>query len=116
MSIQSEISRLQTARNTLRTKATDLGSATGTDKLDALATAYQSIVNQGADSANVKDGETYTLPKGYHNGSGTVSGVAGGGSYNLPSNTATPTKPQQKITPHCGYYALSDCSSNSFPG
>lgn len=115
MSIQTEISRLQTARNTLRTKATDLGIATGTDKLDVLATAYQGIVNQGAVSANVKEGETYTIPKGYHNGSGTVSGVAGGGSYNLQSKTATPTKLQQNITPDSGYYGLSDVTVNAIP-
>ena len=115
MSIQTEISRLQTARNTLRTKAIDLGIATGTDKLDALATAYQSIVNQGAVSANVKEGETYTIPKGYHSGSGTVSGVAGGGSYNLQSKTATPTKLQQNITPDSGYYGLSDVTVNAIP-
>ena len=39
MSISTEISRIQTARNTLRTKAVDLGIGTNTDKLDALATA-----------------------------------------------------------------------------
>ena len=108
MSIQTEISRLTTARNTLRTKATDLGIATGVDKLDVLAEAYKGIVNQGAVSASVKEGETYTIPKGYHNGSGTVSGVAGGGNYNLQSKTATPTKLQQNITPDGGYYGLSD--------
>lgn len=115
MSIQTEISRLQTARNTLRTKATDLGIATGTDKLDALATAYQGIVNQGAVSANVKEGETYTIPKGYHNGSGTVSGVAGGGNYSLQSKTATPTKLQQNVTPDSGYYGLSDVTISPIP-
>lgn len=115
MSIQTEISRLTTARNTLRTKATDLGIATGVDKLDVLAEAYKGIVNQGAVSANVKEGETYTIPKGYHNGSGTVSGVAGGGNYNLQSKTATPTKLQQNITPDGGYYGLSDVTINPIP-
>lgn len=115
MSVSTEISRLQTARNTLRTKATDLGIATGTDKLDVLATAYQGIVNQGAVSANVKEGETYTIPKGYHNGSGTVSGVAGGGNYNLQSKTATPTKLQQNVTPDAGYYGLSDVTISPIP-
>lgn len=115
MSIQTEISRLQTARNTLRTKATDLGIATGTDKLDVLATAYQNIINQGAVSANVKEGETYTIPKGYHNGSGTVSGVAGGGNYTLQSKTTTPTKLQQNITPDSGYYGLSDVTVSPIP-
>lgn len=115
MSIQTEISRLTTARNTLRTKATDLGISTGTDKLDVLASAFQGIVNQGAVSANVKEGETYTIPKGYHNGSGTVSGVAGGGNYNLQSKTATPTKLQQNITPDSGYYGLSDVTIQPIP-
>ena len=115
MSIQTEISRLTTARNTLRTKATDLGIATGVDKLDVLAEAYKGIVNQGAVSASVKEGETYTIPKGYHNGSGTVSGVAGGGNYNLQSKTATPTKLQQNITPDGGYYGLSDVTINPIP-
>ena len=115
MSVQTEISRLTTARNTLRTKATDLGIATGTDKLDVLATAYQNIVNQGAVSASVQEGETYTIPKGYHNGSGTVSGVAGGGNYNLQSKTASPTKLQQNITPDSGYYGLSDVTIQPIP-
>lgn len=115
MSIQTEISRLTTARNTLRTKATDLGISTGTDKLDVIAEAYKGIVNQGAVSASVKEGETYTIPKGYHNGSGTVSGVAGGGNYNLQSKTATPTKLQQNITPDGGYYGLSDVTVTPIP-
>lgn len=115
MSIQTEISRLTTARNTLRTKATDLGISTGTDKLDVIAEAYKGIVNQGAVSASVKEGETYTIPKGYHNGSGTVSGVAGGGNYNLQSKTATPTKLQQNITPDSGYYGLSDVTVTPIP-
>lgn len=115
MSIQTEISRLTTARNTLRTKATDLGIATGTDKLDVIASAYQGIVNQGAVSASVQEGETYTIPKGYHNGSGTVSGVAGGGNYNLQSKIASPTKLQQNITPDSGYYGLSDVTVQPIP-
>ena len=115
MSVSSEISRLQTARNTLRTKATDLGIATGTDKLDVLASAYENIVNQGAVSANVKEGETYTIPKGYHNGSGTVSGVAGGGNYTLQSKSVAPTKKQQNVTPDSGYYGLSDVTVQAIP-
>ena len=75
MSISTEISRLQQARNTLRTKAVELGIGTGTDKLDALATEFSGIIDRGAVSATVQEGDTYTIPKGYHNGSGTVSGV-----------------------------------------
>ena len=63
----------------------------------------------------MQEGDTYTIPKGYHNGSGTVSGVAGGGNYNLQSKTATPTKKQQSITPDSGYYGLSDVTVGAIP-
>lgn len=115
MSIALELSRIQTDRNTIRAKLVELGMATGTANLDALATAIDGIINQGAVSVTVKEGETYTIPKGYHNGSGTVSGVAGGGNYNLQSKTATPTKKQQNITPDAGYYGLSDVTVAPIP-
>ena len=115
MSTQTEITRIQTARNTIRTKLVDLGLATSTSKLDALATAVEGIENRGAVSATVQEGDTYTIPKGYHNGSGTVSGVAGGGNYSLQSKTITPTKSQQNITPDSGYYGLSDVTVNAIP-
>ena len=74
MSTANEISRLSSARDTIRDKLIDLGLASSTDKLDTLATAVQGIVNRGAVSATVQEGDTYTIPAGYHNGSGTVSG------------------------------------------
>lgn len=115
MSIATEISRIQTARNKIRTKLVDLGLATGTANLDTCATAVDSIENKGAVSATVQEGATYTIPKGYHNGSGTVSGVAGGGNYNLQSKAVTPTKAQQNITPDSGYFGLSDVTVGAIP-
>ena len=115
MSTQTEITRIQSARNTIRTKLVELGLATSTSKLDALATAVEGIENKGAVSAQVQEGDTYTIPKGYHNGSGTVSGVAGGGNYNLQSKTITPTKSQQSVTPDSGYYGLSDVTVGAIP-
>lgn len=115
MSTATEISRLVDARNTIRDKLVDLGLATSTAKLDALATAVDGITNRGAVSATVQEGDTYTIPAGYHNGSGTVSGVAGGGSYNLQSKSVTPTKSQQSITPDSGYYGLSDVTVGAIP-
>lgn len=115
MSTASEISRLTAARNTIRDKLIALGLAASSDKLDVLAAAIDDIVNRGAVSATVQEGETYTIPAGYHNGSGTVSGTGGGGSYTLQSKTVTPTKSQQSITPDSGYYGLSDVTVYAIP-
>lgn len=113
--IATEIARIQTGRNTIRTKLVELGMAQTTDNLDALATAIEGIENRGAVSASVQEGDTYTIPRGYHNGSGTVSGVGGGGNYNLQSKTVTPTKAQQNVTPDSGYYGLSDVTVAAIP-
>lgn len=115
MSISTELTRLQTARNKLRTKLIALGLVTATAKLDDCATAVDGITNQGAVSATVQEGDTFTIPAGYHNGSGTVSGVAGGGNYNLQSKTVAPTKAQQAVTPDSGYYGLSDVTVSAIP-
>ena len=115
MSISTEISRIQTAKNTIRTKLVEMGMATGTDNLDKLALAVDGIEDRGAVTGTVKEGETFTIPKGYHNGSGTVQGVAGGGSYNLQTKTVTPTKKQQNVAPDSGYYGLSSVTVNAIP-
>ena len=116
MSTSSEITRLTTARNTIRDKLIDLGLANSTSKLDALATAVDGITNRGAVSATVQEGDTYTIPAGYHNGSGTVSGVSGGGNYTLQSKgPITPTKSQQSVTPDSGYYGLDSVTIGAIP-
>ena len=115
MSIATELSRIQTDRNTIRTKLVALGLVSSTANLDDCATAVGGIENRGAVSASVQEGDTYTIPAGYHNGSGTVSGVSGGGNYSLQSKTVTPTKAQQPITPDSGYYGLSDVTVAAIP-
>lgn len=110
-----EITRIQNARNTIRDKMVELGLSTSTAKLDALATAIDGIENKGAITASVQEGDSYTIPAGYHNGSGTVTGVAGGGNYSLQTKTATPTKNQQSITPDQGYYGLSAVTVEAIP-
>lgn len=115
MSIATELSRIQADRNTIRAKLVELGLATSVDKLSALASAIEGIINQGAVSISVQEGDTVVIPAGYHNGSGTVSGVAGGGNYNLQSKNATPTKKQQSVTPDTGFYGLSDVTIAPIP-
>lgn len=115
MSVATQIARIQGDKTTIRTKLVELGLAQSSDNLDALAEAVEGIENRGSVSAQVKEGETYTIPKGYHNGSGTVAGVAGGGNYQLQSKSATPTKSQQNITPDEGYYGLSDVTVAAIP-
>ena len=68
MSIQTQITRITNDKNTIRNKLINLGLATSTDNLDTLATAVDGIVNQGAVQATVQEGDTYTIPAGYHNG------------------------------------------------
>ena len=115
MSTATEISRLQTARNTIRNKMVALGLGSSTDLLDDLADEIDGISNQGAVTATVQEGDTYTIPAGYHNGSGTVSGVSGGGNYQLQSKSVTPTKSTQSVTADNGYYGLSGVTVAAIP-
>lgn len=115
MSVATYIASIEASRNAIRNKLVELGMAQSGDKLEKLATTIESIINQGAVSVTVQEGGTYTIPAGYHNGSGTVSGVSGGGNYTLQTKTATPTKKQQSIAPDSGYYGLSAVTVNAIP-
>lgn len=115
MSISTEITRITSARNTIRTKLTSLGLATATDDIDNLATEIDGIADRGTPSASVQEGDSYTILPGYYKG-GTVQGVAGGGSYNLQAKTGVvPTKSTQSITPDQGYYGLSSVGIAAIP-
>ena len=113
--IAKSIESITNSRNTIRNKLIDFGLAQNNDQLAALATAISNITDNGSVQASVREGETYNIPKGYHDGSGTVSGVSGGGNYNLQSKTVTPTKAQQPITADEGYYGLSDVTVKAIP-
>lgn len=116
VTIEEKLLSKQNSRNIIRAKLVELGLAESSAKLEALATIIDNITNQGAVSVSLQEGQTYTIPKGYHNGSGTVSGVAGGGDYKLePTRTVKPTKSQQPITPASGFYGLEGVLVEAIP-
>ena len=116
MSTSTEITRLIQARNTIRNKIVEIfGNNYSAAKIDTLAEVIDGITNQGAVTAEVQEGATYTIPSGYHNGSGVVSGVGGGGSYILQTKTVTPTKASQNVTPDAGKYGLSAVVVEAIP-
>ena len=115
MAITTEITRIQNARNKIRAKLVAFGLATGTSKLDECANAIEGMVDNGAVNASVKEGESYTIPQGWHSGGGTVKGVSGGGNYKLQAKTVTPSKSQQNITPDDGNYGLSSVTVGAIP-
>lgn len=114
MSVQTEITRITNARNRIRTKLAELGVGDGTEKLEVCAEKIDAIENKGTVSAEVKEGGSYTIEAGYYKG-GTVTGIAGGGNYELATpEPVTPTKSEQVITSG-GKYGISSVTVLPIP-
>lgn len=120
MSISTQLERIRTDKSKIRNKLVAMGLATTTDNLDKLATAVEGITNHTNIQAEVLEGSTYTIPKGYHNGSGVViakTDVEGDYSrYVLQAKTGIiPSEQQQTITSDEGNYGLSSVTVEPIP-
>lgn len=73
MSVSEQITRLQGLRDRLRTKLNGIGLAEPSADLEACTAAVEGITDNGAVSKKLDTTtSSYTVPAGYHNGSGTV--------------------------------------------
>ncbi|MBE6887156.1 MAG: hypothetical protein E7484_01900 [Ruminococcaceae bacterium] len=120
MSVSTQIERLQADRNTIRTKLIELGLVQTGANLTACAAAIEGVVKRGAVDVEIKEGTSYTIPAGYHNGSGVVKAITDTAGEAEKYKTQakgpiTPTKKQQSITPDEGYYALSAVTVDAIP-
>lgn len=115
MTTAQNLERIISARNVLRTTAVNFGIALSDAQLAELAEAFGGIINRGAVYEDIKEGESYSIQRGYYTG-GTIRGIPGGGNYTLQEKgEVTPTKSKQTVTADSGYYGLSSVIVNAIP-
>lgn len=141
MSIQTEITRLQGLKAAIRSKLVGMGIiSSGSATLEECKDAIEGIADNGAVDKEISEKtDTYTVPKGYHNGSGsvkiadaeqakiisgniksgiTILGVAGsyaGEAAKLQHKSVTPTESEQTVVANEGYTGLFDVTVEAIP-
>lgn len=119
--IAVELSRIIAGKTKIKEKLISLGLATSTeDSLSILADIIWDITDQGAVSLEVVEGYSTTIPRGWHNGGGTVialSNTEGDAlAYRRQTKSGiTPLKQEQTITPDDGYYGLESVQIDPIP-
>ena len=73
MSVSSEIARIKVARNKIRDKLVAWGVAKATDNITILSQELAKQKKIESVAEKLSEGETYSIPKGYHDGNGTVT-------------------------------------------
>ena len=117
--ISEKITDIQTQRNKIRDWLMLIGKASTASKLSDCATAVNEItIYANQNSFQILEGESYTIPAGYHDGTQTITNVDEGlaGEYKLYEySPITPTKERQDIPIPQGYYGLSALAVEAIP-